>query len=174
MLTIDQIAAAPKAQLAAIANLSQQAIKSAEQLADLNLRAGKALLTGSATCAHDLLAASSPQELLSVCASAVQPLIDQATDYGHSLYDIASKAGAELGKVANTQASNIQKQFSVLLDSALKNSPQGSEAAVVAIKNAVSSTSVAIETMQKAIKQASDLTETNFHALADAPPKNKG
>ena len=171
MLTIDQIVAAPKAQLTAIAKLGNKAIESAGLLADLNLKTGKAILVDSATCAHDLLAAGNPQELLSVCGAAAQPWAERATDYGRSLYDIASRIGAEIGKLANAQATEAQKQFSTLIDSVLKNTPQGSPATAAAFRNAVSGASVAIESVQKAVKQATDLTEANFHALADTAPK---
>ena len=171
MLTLDQIVAAPKAQLAAMAKLSHQAIESLGLLADLNLKTGKAALVDSAACAHDLLAARNPQELLSVCGATAQPWIEKLAEYGRSLYDIASRVGAELGKVANTQTTEAQKQFSTVVDDMLKNAPQGSQATVAAVRNVVSGASVALESVQKAVKQAADLTEANFNALASAAPK---
>ena len=171
MLTLDQIVAAPKAQLMALARLSQQAIESVERLADLNLRVGKAALVDAGACAHELLAARNPQELLSVCGAAAQPWVEKLSDYGRSLYDIASRIGAELGKVANAQSAEAQKQFSTVVDSMLQNVPQGSEATVAAVRNAVSGASVALESVQKAVKQAADLTEANFNALAHTAPK---
>ena len=73
-----------------------------------------------------------------------------------------------------TQAANAtdaQKQFVAAMDSALKNAPQGSEAAVAAVKNAVSTASAAIKSVQKAVKQATDMTEANINALAESAPK---
>ena len=171
MLTLDQIVAAPKAQLMAIAKLSHQAIESIGLLADLNLKTGKAALVDSAACAHDLLAARSPQELVSACGAAAQPWVEKLADYGRSLYDIVSRVGAELGRVANTQTAEAQKQFSTAVDNLLKDAPQGSQATVAAVRNVVSGASVALESVQKAVKQAVDLTDANFNALANAAPK---
>ena len=171
MLTIDQIASTPKAQVAAAAHLGGKALESAEQIAALNLKTGKAVLAESATYVQDLLNLKSPQDALALYSGAVQPLAEKVAAYSRELYNIASGASAEFSKVANTQAADAQKQFVAAVDSALKNAPQGSEAAVAAVKNAVSTASAAIESVQKAVKQATDLTEANINALAETAPK---
>ncbi len=171
MLTIDQIASTPKAQVAAAAQLGSKVLDSAEQLAALNLKTGKAVLSESATYVQDLLSVKSPQDALALCSGAVQPLAEKVAAYSRELYNIASGASAEFNKAANTQAADVQKQIVAVVDNALKNAPQGSEAAVAAVKNAVSTASAAIESVQKAVKQATDLTEANITALAESAPK---
>ncbi|MEY5097627.1 MAG: hypothetical protein RJA36_346 [Pseudomonadota bacterium] len=171
MLTIDQIVSAPKAQIAAFNHLGNKALDSAEQLTELNLKTGKAVLAESAAYVQDLLSVKSPQDVLALYTGAVQPLAEKVAAYSRELYNIASGASAEFGKVANSQAADAQQQFVAAVDSALKNAPQGSEAAVAAVKNAVSTASAAIETVQKAVKQATELTEANINALAETAPK---
>jgi len=171
MLTIDQIASTPKAHVAAVAQLGSKALESVEQIAALNLKTGKAALAESAAYVQDLLSVKSPQDVLALCSGAVQPMAEKVAAYSRELYNIASGANAEFNKVANTQAADVQKQFVAVVDNALKNAPQGSEAAVAAVKNAVSTASAAIESVQKAVKQATDLTEANMNTLAESAPK---
>lgn len=171
MLTIDQIVSAPKAQIAALASLGNKALESVEQLAELNLKAGKSALADSAAYTQDLLGAKTPQEILSIYSAAVQPLAEKVAAYSRHLYEITSGVSSEFNKVASAQAADAQKQFTAAVDTALKNAPQGSETAVAAVKNAVSTASAAIESVQKAVKQATDITEANINALADTASK---
>ncbi len=53
-----------------------------------------------------------------------------------------------------------------LVDSAAKNAPAGSEAAVAIVKSSVAAANNALESIQKAAKQASEIAEANFNAVA--------
>jgi phasin family protein len=165
MLTVDQIVAAQKAQVAALFDLSSKALASVEKLTELNLQATKATLSETASTAQAALGVKDVQELLALQASVMQPLAEKAASYSRHLYDIASGATAEFSKVAEAQAADVQKKFVAAVDTAVKSAPQGSESAVAAVKNAVSTASAAMESVQKAVKQATDLAEANFNAV---------
>lgn len=165
MLTVEQIAAAQKAQLAVFFGLGAKAVESLEQVAELNLAASKAALKDSAAHTKALLGAKDPQELLALQTAFVQPLAEKGVSYGRSLYDITTGVGSEFGKTAEAQAADLQKQFVAALDSAAKNAPKGSEPAVAAVKSALNNATAAFESMQKAVKQATDLAEANLNAV---------
>jgi len=93
-------------------------------------------------------------------------LAEKTAAYSRHLYDIASGASAELTKTVEGQAAEAQKKFAGLVDSAAKNAPAGSEAAVAILKSSVAAANNALESVQKAVKQATDVAEANFNAVA--------
>lgn len=166
MLTVEQILAAQKAQVATLFDLSGKALASVEKLNELNLQAAKASLAESASHAQAMMSVKDVQELMTLQSSLLQPMAEKAASYSRHLYDIATGMGAEISKLAEGQAADVQKQFVAAVDSAVKSAPQGSESAVAAVKNAVSTAAAAMESVQKAVKQATELAEANFNAVA--------
>jgi phasin family protein len=165
MLTVEQIIAAQKAQVATLFDLSSKALSSVEKLNELNLQAAKASLSEGASHAQAVMSVKDLQELVALQNTVMQPMAEKAASYSRHLYDIATSMGAEFTKLAEVQAADAQKQFVAAVDGAVKNAPQGSESAVAAVKNAVSTATAAMESVQKAVKQASELAEANFNAM---------
>lgn len=168
MLTVEQIAAAQKAQLAVFFGLGAKAVESLEQVAELNLAASRAALQDSAAQAKALLSVKDVQELLAIQAGFAQPLAEKSVAYGRSLYDIANGVGAEFGKTAESQAADVRKQFLSALETAAKNAPQGTEPAIAAVKTALSNATSAFEQVQKSIRQATEAAEANLNAVANS------
>lgn len=173
MMTVEQIVAAQKAQIATVFELSSKALSSVEQLNELNLQAAKASLDEQAALAQSAMSVKDVQALVALQTSALQPLAEKAAAYSRHLYDIASGVGAEVGKMAEAQAAEAQKQFAAAVDAAVKNAPQGSEAAVAAVKTAMANANTAMESVQKAVKQAKDMAESNMKAMSAAPAGKK-
>ena len=165
MLTVEQILAAQKAQIATLFDLSSKALASVEKLNELNLQAVKASLGETASHTQAMMGVKDLQDLVVLQNAAIQPLAEKAASYSRHLYDIATGMGAEISKLAESQATDAQKQFVTAMDAATKNAPQGSESAVAAVKNAVSTATAAMESVQKAAKQAAELAEANFNAM---------
>lgn len=161
----DQIVSAQKAQLAALFDLSNQAMSSIEKLAELNLQAAKANMSEGASQAQALLNVKDIQELVALQSSFLQPLAEKAAAYSRHVYEITSGVGGQVAKMAEAQAADAQKQFVAAIETAVKNAPQGSETAVAAVKNAISTASNAMESLQKAAKQATEQAEANFKAM---------
>ena len=166
MLTPEQLVASQKANMETLYGLTAKAFEGMEKLVELNLQATKAALAESANHAQAVLSVKDAQELLALQAGLFQPLAEKTAAYSRHLYDIASGTGAEFGKAFEAQATDAQKAFTNLVDSAAKNAPAGSETAVAVMKSAVSAANNAFESVQKAVKQASDVAEANFNAVA--------
>jgi phasin family protein len=166
MLTVEQIMASHKANIETLMGLTSKAFEGVEKIVELNLTASKAALAETGDHAKALLSVKDAQELLALQSGLIQPLAEKTAAYSRHLYDIASGASAEFGKSFEGQAAEAQKKFSTLVDSAAKNAPAGSEAAVAMMKSAVSSANNALESVQKAVKQATDAAEANFNAVA--------
>jgi len=166
MLTAEQVLASHKANIETLFGLTHKAFEGVEKLVELNVQATKAALAESANHTQAVLGVKDAQELLALQAGLVQPLAEKTAAYSRHLYDIASAAGAELGKTFESQAAEAQKKFVGLVDNAAKNAPAGSETAVAVLKSAVAAANNAFESVQKAVKQASDIAEANFNTVA--------
>ncbi|QHI98008.1 TIGR01841 family phasin [Xylophilus rhododendri] len=164
--TPEQIAAASKANVETIFNLTSKAFEGLEQLINLNLTASRAALADAAAHTQALLSAKDAQEMLALQASALQPIAEKTAAYSRHLYDIASAAGAEVGKTVETKSAEAQKTISSLVDAASRNAPAGSETAVAVMKSAVAAANNVADSLQKAARQASDMMEANVNTLS--------
>lgn len=166
MLTAEQIIASHKANIETLFGLTHKAFEGVEKLVELNVQATKAALAETANHTQAIMGVKDAQELLALQAGLVQPLAEKTAAYSRHLYDIASAAGADLGKTFEAQTADAQKKFVGLVDNAAKNAPAGSETAVAVLKSAVAAANNAFESVQKAVKQASDIAEANFNMVA--------
>jgi phasin family protein len=166
MLTAEQIMASHKANIETLFGLTHKAFEGVEKLVELNMQATKAALAETANHAQAVMGAKDAQEFMALQAGMVQPLAEKTAAYSRHLYDIASAAGADLGKTFEGQAAEAQKKLAGMMDSAAKNAPAGSETTVAVMKSAVAAANNAFESMQKAVKQASDMAEANFNTVA--------
>ena len=166
MLTSEQIMASHKANIETLFGLTHKAFEGVEKLVELNMQATKAALAETANHAQAVMGAKDAQEFMALQAGMVQPLAEKTAAYSRHLYDIASAAGADLGKTFEGQAAEAQQKLAGMMDSAAKNAPAGSETTVAVMKSAVAAANNAFESMQKAVKQASDMAEANFNTVA--------
>lgn len=174
MLTTEQIMAANKANLDTLFNLTNKAFAGVEKMVELNVTAAKAALAESAQHAKASLSVKDAQEFMAVQAGLIQPLAEKTAAYSRHLYDIASGASAEFTKNLEAQTTEAQKKFMGLVDTAAKNAPAGSEAAVSMMKNAVTAANSAFESVQKSVKQATEMAEKNFAAATETAVKATG
>jgi phasin family protein len=166
MLTAEQIMASHKANIETLFGLTHKAFEGVEKLVELNMQATKAALAETANHAQAVMGAKDAQEFMALQAGMVQPLAEKTAAYSRHLYDIASAAGADLGKTFEGQAAEAQQKLAGMIDSAAKNAPAGSETTVAMMKSAVTAANNAFESMQKAVKQATDMAESNFNTAA--------
>ncbi|MFG6449411.1 TIGR01841 family phasin [Roseateles sp. BYS180W] len=171
MLTAEQIVAAHKANLETLFGLTGKAFEGVEKLVELNLQVAKTALSETAETVQAALSVKDAQELLALQASLLQPSAEKAAAYSRHIYDIASATGAEFGKLAEAQVSELQKKANAVVDSAAKNGPAGSENAVALVKSAMAAANNAYESIQKAAKQATELAESNFNAVTSTAVK---
>ena len=166
VLTVEQVVAAQKANIETLFGLTNKAFEGVERIVELNMTASKAALSEVAGHTQTVLSIKDVQELIALQSSLLQPLAEKAAAYSRHLYDIASSTGAEFTKAVEGKAADAQAQFAGLVDSAAKNAPAGSEAAVAILKSSVSAANSALESVQKAVKQATEVAEANFNAMA--------
>ena len=166
MMSVEQVVASHKANLETLYGLTTKAFEGVEKIVELNLTASKAAMSDANAHAQSLLSVKDAQELLALQSGLLQPLAEKTAAYNRHLYDIASGTAAEFTKSFEAQTAEAQKKFMNLVDSAAKNAPAGSEAAVAIVKSSVAAANNALESIQKAAKQASEIAEANFNAVA--------
>ncbi|QWD80642.1 phasin family protein [Polynucleobacter sp. MWH-Spelu-300-X4] len=170
-LTPEQIAAANKANLETLLNLTNKAFEGVEKLVELNMAVAKTALNENVQSAKQALSVRDAQQLMAMQAGMVQPLAEKIMSYSRHLYDIANETQSTFTTVAESQMKKGSGNLNGLVEELSKNAPAGSEAAVQAIKQAMTAANNAYETTQKSIKQAIDLAQNNFNAAANTAVK---
>jgi phasin family protein len=166
MLTVEQVMASHKANIETLFGLTTKAFEGIEKIVELNLTASKAALSEASEHTQSVLSVKDAQELLALQSGLLQPLAEKTAAYSRHLYDIATSAGADITKAFEGQTADAQKKFMGIVDSAAKNAPAGSEAAVAIMKSSVAAANNALESVQKAVKQATEVAEANFNSVA--------
>jgi len=177
MLTVEQVMETHKVNIETMLGLTAKAFEGVEKIVELNLTASKAALSEMGDHAKAVLSVKDAQEFLTLQSGMMQPLAEKTAAYSRHLYDIASGSTSEFGKAFEEQASDSQKKFMGLVDTAASNAPAGSETAVAVMKSAVAAANNALESVQKAVKQATEVAESNFNTVAAnavAATKNPG
>lgn len=170
-LTPEQIAAANKANLETLLNLTNKAFEGVEKLVELNMAVAKTAMTENVQNAKQALSVRDAQQLMAMQAGMVQPLAEKIMSYSRHLYNIANETQSTFTTVAESQLKKNNTNLNGLVEELSKNAPAGSDAAVQAIKQAMAAANNAYETTQKSIKQAVDLAQNNFNAAANTAVK---
>jgi phasin family protein len=164
--TPEQFANATKAsfeaQLSVFTLLGAKSVEAFEQIIDLNINTGKASLEEATAATRQLLAATNPQEFVSLTAAQAQPAAARAIAYGRQLASIASSAQAELTRVAEEQFAETGRKVSAFVDDAAKSAPAGSENVIAIVKSAIGNANAGYEQFSKASKQAAEVVEANI------------
>ena len=170
-LTPEQIAAANKANLETLLNLTNKAFEGVEKLVELNMAVAKTAMNENVQNAKQALSVRDAQQLMAMQAGMVQPLAEKIMSYSRHLYNIANETQSTFTTVAESQLKKSNSNWNGLVEELSKNAPAGSDAAVQAIKQAMAAANNAYETTQKSIKQAVDLAQNNFNAAANTAVK---
>lgn len=162
--TPEQFAAANKAGMEALFTVATAQFAAFERLSALNFNTTKAAFEDGVSQAKALLSVKDPQELVNLTAAAAQPSLEKAIAYSRNVYEVATQTQAEVSKLAETQAAELNKTIVTLLDKLSKNAPAGSDVAVAAVKSAMAAANSAYDSLNKVVKQATELAEANVNA----------
>lgn len=163
-----QFAASNKAAIEALLSFTNTTFASAERLAALNLNTTRTMLEESLGTIRSVLAAKTPQELLSLHADLAQPAVEKAVAYARSAYEITAQSQEELSGLIEGQLAELNKTIAIALDTLVKTAPTGSEVTVSAVKSAIAATNHAFDSLNKAARQ---VAETNMATATSATIK---
>jgi phasin family protein len=172
--TPEQFAAANKINVDALFTIAHAQFAAFERLAALNFNTTKAVFQDSVKQAKALLSAKDAQEFANLAAASVQPALEKAIAYSRNVYEVATQTQAEITKLAEIQAADLNKNVVGFMDKVTKNAPAGSDVAVAAVKSAMAAANSAYDSFSKVVKQATELAETNIAAVTATAVKEAG
>lgn len=170
----EQFTAGNKASLDALFSIANAQFIAFERLSALNFETTKATFEDSVNQAKALLSVKDAQELLNLSAASAQPALEKVIAYSRNVYEVATQTQAEVTKLAETQAAEMNKTVVSLLDKLTKNAPAGSDVAVAAVKSAMAAANSAYDSFAKVVKQATDMAEANVTAATATVVKEAG
>ena len=172
--TPEQFAAANKASVDALFTIAQAQFSAFERLSALNFNTTKTAFEDSVNQAKALMSVKDAQELVNLSATSAQPALEKAIAYSRNVYEVATQTQAEVTKLAETQAAEMNKTVASLMDKLSKNAPAGSDVAVAAVKSAMAAANSAYDSFTKVVKQATDMAEANVTAATATVVKQAG
>jgi phasin family protein len=164
--TPEQLVALNKANLEAAMKFAGVAFQGAERILDLQLKAARSAFADTVENAKTIAAVKDLQQLAALRETMAQPSIEKATAYAKSVYDAATATQAEIGKLAEEQVSEFNKQVVAALDKMVKTAPAGSEVGIATMKSAIAAVNASYENLSKVAKQFTEVSQSNFEAVA--------
>jgi phasin family protein len=152
--TPEQFISLQSANVAVAFSLAQQTFQYFEELARLNLQAGKATLAESEHAWQMAMTGKTPVELLIHQSNNAKPVAEKVLSYNSHMLEIANGAQAEFLKIFEDRFAQSNTKMQTVFNDFARNAPAGSELAVTAFKSAVHSAGAAYDAMRKAAAQA--------------------
>ena len=172
--TPESLASANKAAVESFLTLANTAFASTERISALNLNVSRSFLEDSVANTKALLGIKDPQQLVALQSTLAQPAVEKLVAYSRSVYEIVSQTQEEISKILEAQFSEVNANFSNVIDKAAKNAPAGSETAVAAFKSAFAAANSAYDNISKASKQVAEIVEANLATATSATVKAIG
>jgi phasin family protein len=172
--TPEQFSSANKASVDALFTIAHAQFAAFERLSALNFNTTKAAFEDSVNQAKALLAVKDAQEFVNLTAASAQPALEKAIAYSRNVYEVATQTQAEVTKLAESQAAEMNKTVVALMDKLTKNAPAGSDVAISAVKSAMAAANSAYDSFTKVVKQATEMAEANVTATTASVVKEAG
>lgn len=169
--TPDQFAAAGNAVIDVCMKSVSTAVESVERLTALNLNTARAALEDGTAAVRAMLAVKSPNELVELQTSFVQPAAQKALAYYRNGYEIVAQSLEELVKPYEVQFAEANKAVAAALEKAAASAPAGADIAVAAVRSMIATANSTYDSVNKATRQAVEFAEANVAAGTDAAIK---
>ena len=149
--------------------LSTKAIERAQELADLNFSATKAVIVEAQDGLEQALTVKDPQAFVSyVQSDALAPLGNKLAAHQRAVAKIVREGQVELAEVAEAQLEQFQEGVQNWVNTFAANAPAGSDIFVNALKTSVGTALQGFEQFQAAAKEAAAVAEANAEQAVEA------
>ncbi len=149
--------------------LSTKALERAQELADINFSATKAVIEEAQDGVEQALTVRDPQAFAAfVQSDALAPLGNKLAAHQRAVAKIVREGQAELAEVAEAQIEQLQAGIQNWVDTFAANAPAGSDVFVNALKSSVASSLQGYEQFQTAAKEAAAVAEANAEQAVEA------
>jgi phasin family protein len=143
---------------------------SAERTMAIQLDYAKGAVKQATITARALGQVKDVSELVGMRTRIAENAIENAMGYSRSLYEVASEAQSELGKLAEERMSAFQQAVSENVDQAAKSAPAGGDLVATAFKSSLAATTAAFDTFNKAARNVASYTDASVRS---APTKSR-
>src|SRR5712664_4053681 len=120
MFKIDQFSAANEAAINQFAYFAQLSLANLERFAELGLGAAREAVEQAAAHAQSLAGAKDVHEVIAINSAALEPVMKRAYAYSRSAYETAAETNAEVKRVIEKQAAELNRATVAALEEALK------------------------------------------------------
>jgi len=170
----EQIKPQVTANLATAHEVAELAISQIERATELALELSKQ----NNSFAHNQVNASvdlkDPAAVFQFVQDQLKASAAQAAAVAQEAFELGQVFQVEVSSFAESHFDNAHSEANKLVAQALKNAPQGSEAAVAAVKQAVEAGNKAVAEARKVAKKSADMAKESFEKLkAEAPVAKK-
>jgi len=149
MNPLSQFAAAS---VEAAARLTRISMDSAERTIAIQLEYAKGAVKQATLTAQAYAQVKDVNQLVGLRARIAENALENSMGYSRSLYEVASEAQSELGKLAEENMSAFQQSVAESVDQAAKSSPAGGDIVAAAFKSSLAATTAAFDTFNKAAR----------------------
>jgi len=166
MKTANPFAEFGSAAVEAAARITRISMDSAERTMAIQLDYAKGAVKQATITARALTQVKDVNELVTMRARIAENALENAMGYSRSLYEVASDAQSELGKLAEENMSTFQQSVAESVDQAAKSAPAGGDMVAAAFKSSLAATTAAFDTFNKAAR--------NVASYGDASVRTQG
>jgi phasin family protein len=167
----EQLAATSKAGAEALLTITQTQFAAFERLWNLNISTTKAAFEDTINQTKALLSVNDAQELTNVTTASVQPAWAKATTYSRNFYEAVTQTQAEVTKLAENRAEEVNKTVASMLETLSKNAPPVSDIAVAAVRSAMTAANSAYGTFSNIVKQVNQIAGESVVAASETIAK---
>ena len=140
------------ASLEAAARLTRISMDSAERTIAIQLEYAKGAVKQATLTAHAYAQVKDVNQLVGLRARIAENALENSMGYSRSLYEVASEAQSELGKLAEENMSVFQQSVAESVDQAAKSAPAGGDMISAAFKSSLAASTAAFDTFNKAAR----------------------
>ncbi|HRE14306.1 MAG TPA: phasin family protein [Usitatibacteraceae bacterium] len=156
---LDQFAAANEAVIGQFAHFAQLSLANLEKFAAIGIDAARDSVEQATAHAASLAGAKDVHEVIALNSAAFEPVLKRAYSYSRTVYETAAETNAEVKKVFEKQASDLNKSAVSSMEEAFKYAPAGSEAYVGNLKSALAAAQNAYNNLASINKQLVESVE---------------
>lgn len=169
MYLADEFRQAQEAQIETLFGITGKAFEGVEKLVGLNVRTAREMLAESGEATLAALSATDVPTFIDLQSRAVKPVADKAVAYSREVYEIVTQTSAEISRVAEVSAGEVQRRFASAVDAASKQTPTAFQDAVEMLRNSASEAqNAAADTARTAASQTAEATEAAAEPLVVA------
>jgi phasin family protein len=159
MFKVDQFSSANEAALSQFAHFAQLSLANLEKFAEIGLDAARDSVEQATAHAAALAGAKDVHEVIAINSAALEPVMKRAYSYSRTVYETAAETNAEVKKVFEKQATELNSSAVSSLEEAFKYAPAGSEQVVGNVKSAIAAAQSAYSNLAAINKQLYDTVE---------------